>query len=117
MINLLVDEAYAFDFLSIFYIKRNNSPFNKKAWKECEKYIKDQIPNKFNSIIKSKEYKALLEANIKTFNAVDKAKKDLVKASYVDECNYERYLAKKGLQEKFFSTSLKETKIGYKIKE
>jgi len=116
MINLLVDEAYAFDFLSIFYIKRNNSIFNKKAWKECEASIKNQIPDKFNIIIKSKEYKALLEANKKTFNAVDKAKKDLVKASYVDQCNYERYLAKKSLQNKFFTTSLKETKIGYKQK-
>ena len=68
---------------------------------------------KFNTIIKSEEYKNLLLANKKTFKAVDKAKKDLIKASYVDECNYERYLAKKSLQDKFFSTALRETKIGY----
>jgi len=114
MINLLVDEAYAFDFLSIFYIKRNNSDLTLKAWNECKNYIKDQIPNKFNIIIKSKEYKDLLKANQKTFKAVDEAKVDKVKASYVDSCNYQRYLAKKSLQEKFFSASLKEIKIGYK---
>jgi len=117
MINLLVDEAYAFDFLSIFYIKRNNSDLTLKAWSECKDYIKDQIPDKFNKIIKSKEYKNLLKANLKTFKAVDKAKIDKIKASYVDSCNYERYLAKKALQTKFFSTSLKETKIGYKNKD
>jgi Fe-S oxidoreductase len=114
MINLLVDEAYAFDFLSIFYIKRNNSDLTLKVWNECKNYIKDQIPNKFDKIIKSKEYKDLLKANQKTFKAVDEAKVDKVKASYVDSCNYQRYLAKKALQTKFFSTSLKETKIGYK---
>ena len=116
MINLLVDEAYSFDFLRIFYIKINNIDLKLKAWSECKDYIKDQITDKFNKIIRSKEYKTLLKANQKTFKAVDKAKMDKIKASYVDSCNYERYLAKKALQEKFFSTFLKETKIGYKIK-
>lgn len=115
MINLLVDEAYAFDFLSIFYIKRNNNTQTKRSWLECKNYLAAQLPDKFNQILRSKEYKDLLLANKKTFQAVDRAKKDLVKASFVDQCNYERYLAKQALQNKFFTKALKETKIGYKI--
>ena len=50
----------------------------------------------------------------KSVSDTTQAKVDKVKASYVDSCNYQRYLAKKSLQEKFFSASLKEIKIGYK---
>lgn len=113
MINLNVDEAYAFDFLTILYLKKEKNKEYLKTWKECSAYIKKQMPKIFNKIIKSKEYQNLLEANSKTFAAVDKAKNDLVKASYVDQCNYERYLAKRDLQNKFFNTKLAEVKIGY----
>ena len=111
MINLLVDEAYAFDFLSILFIKRNKDSNSYKNWKECENYIKKQLPEKFEEIMDSKEFNNLLNSNIKTFDAVELAKKDLVLASYVDNCNYERYLCKKDLQYKFFENNLNEIKV------
>ena len=64
--------------------------------------------------MESVEYKKLYEVNTKTFEAVDDAKEDGVKASYVDKCNYERYLAKVALQERFFpEEDMKENKLGY----
>jgi len=54
-----------------------------------------------------------LEANRETFEAVDKAKDDKVKASLIDKLNYKRYLCKQDLQKKFFNNNLREIKIGY----
>jgi hypothetical protein len=114
MIKLTVDEAYAFDYYSVLFLKYNNGfiPISvlEIAKKDLEENLGDILVNK---ILDSQEYKNLLDANILTFNAVDKAKDDSVKASYVDKCNYERMLAKKSLQIKFFNTELSEVKIGY----
>ncbi len=114
MINLLVDEAYAFDYLSILDIKKQKSPVNHKAWSNCYISLQNQFETeKWLSMIYSQEYKNMIEANSLTFDAVDKAKSDLVSAKYVDHCNYQRYLAKKSFQKKFFDTELNENKIGY----
>lgn len=114
MIKINVDEAYAFDYYSILNLKFNNGYISEKIITECKLNLIDQIgKNLFLEILESEEYYNLLNANELTFNAVDKAKTDDVLASYVDECNYIRMLAKKSLQEKFFTTSLTETKIGY----
>jgi hypothetical protein len=115
MINLKVDEAYAFDFLSILEIKSRKNPLLRTSYLECRYHIANQLSEKlFKDIIISNEYLELLETNQKTFEAVDKAKLNLIDAKYVDECNYERYLKKQALQNKFFKTKLEETKIGYK---
>lgn len=114
MISLIVDEAYAFDYLSILAIKKDFSEQNLRLWFECEQNLKRQFSESdWLRIIESKEYKAIVDANKKTFDAVDKAKTNDVTAQYVDYCNYERYLAKKQLQETFFSKSISEFKIGY----
>jgi len=118
MINILVDEAYAFDYLTILYIKseKNNflgQPFDN--WKRCYDYLKIQINNDnlWNDIIYSQEFKNMELANLNTFNAVDKAKTNEVTAQYVDFCNYQRHLAKEKFQNKFFPQKLTETKLGY----
>ena len=112
MINLKVDEAYAFDFLSILEIKSRKNPLLKSSYLEFRYYIANQLSKKlFKDIIISNEYLELLETNQKTFEAVDKAKIDLVKASFVYQSNHERYLKKQQLQNKFFKTNLEETKI------
>ena len=107
MINIKVSEAYAFDYLAILQIKCEIDPKkNFGNFAACVTNMIDEI---------DVEYKKLYEVNKKTFEAVDDAKEDGVKASYVDKCNYERYLAKIALQEKFFpEEDLKENKIGYK---
>jgi hypothetical protein len=114
MINLRVDEAYAFDYLSILYIKRNYSQAALDSWFYCGQYLEDQLESDlYKSIISSEEYNGMIEANQQTFNMVDLAKEDKCTAKDVDMCNFERYKAKIKLQEKFFNKSVSEVKIGY----
>ena len=114
MINLLVDEAYAFDYLSILEIKKNISFANDKSWSACYSYLQSQFDNeKWESMINSDEYKKMIEANTLTFEAVDKAKKNQVTAKDVDFCNYKRYIAKQNFQIEFFKKNVSEVKIGY----
>ena len=114
MINLSVDEAYAFDYLSILFIKKGMSESAYKTWNDCSIYLNNQIENQlFNEIINSDEYVRMIEANQKTFNMVDLAKEDKCSARDVDMCNYERYKAKINLQNKFFGNKVSEFKIGY----
>ena len=113
MINLNVDEAYAFDYLSILEIKKEKSS-NNKQWLDCLLYLQNQFePEKWLSIIHSEEYKSMIKANLLTFDAVDKAKNNQVTAQHVDYCNYQRHTAKQNFQKKFFTSDLSELKIGY----
>ena len=116
MINLLVDEAYAFDYLSILQVKKEKSNLEKdyNAWATCYAFLQKQFDEqKWSSMIYSIEYKNIVEANNLTFEAVDKAKTNKVTAKYVDYCNYKRYIAKQEFQKKFFENNLSESKIGY----
>lgn len=114
MINLLVDEAYAFDYLSILDIKRKKKSDHYDSWINCFKYLKEQFDEeKWLSMIYSEEYKNMIKANELTFDAVDKAKNNEVTAQYVDHCNYQRHAAKQNFQKRFFNSNLSELKIGY----
>ena len=114
MINLLVDEAYAFDYLSILEVKKEKSKISNDTWNTCHMYLKNQFDSqKWLSIINSEEYKDMIKANQLTFIAVDKAKNNEVTAQYVDYCNYQRHVAKQNFQKKFFTSDLSELKIGY----
>lgn len=114
MINLNVDEAYAFDYLSILDIKKQKDSKNYKFWNHSYVFLQNQFESeKWNQMINSEEYKNMLKANQLTFDAVDKAKTNQVTAQYVDFCNYQRHIAKENFQKKFFTCALNETKIGY----
>ena len=114
MINLLVDEAYAFDYLSILEVKKEKSKTFNDIWNTCYMYLENQFDSqKWLSIINSEEYKDMIKANQLTFIAVDKAKNNEVTAQYVDYCNYQRHVAKQNFQKKFFTSDLSELKIGY----
>lgn len=106
MINILVDECYAFDYLSILEVKKIHNPKHEIYFLDCLNYIKNQIPNIFEAIIDSKEYKELLESNKLTFEAVDRARYGSISAKEVDECNMLRYQKKINLQKAFFPESL-----------
>jgi len=113
MINLNVDEAYAFDYLSILEIKKEKSS-NNTQWLDCWLYLQNQFESeKWLSMIHSEEYKNMIKANLLTFDAVDKAKNNEVTAQHVDYCNYQRHIAKQNFQKKFFTSDLSELKIGY----
>jgi hypothetical protein len=107
MINLLVDECFAFDYLSILEVKKNmNQDENYDNWINCLNYLKTQLGEKCIDIIKSKEYGVLYKANLSTFDAVAKARSGgNITAKEVDDCNMERYNAKVALQKVYFPES------------
>jgi hypothetical protein len=113
MINLLVDEAYAFDYLSILEVKKNLSldPQKQKAFADCKNFLSLQLSN-FYEIYSSDEYHDLYDINKKTFDLVDLARNNgNVTAKQVDDANMERFYRKRDLQSKFFSSQLVESKI------
>jgi hypothetical protein len=116
MIKISLDEAYVFDILSIYQVKINNFTGDKltttkNAMLELAGEIKDQIgEQKFDDIISSYEYAELICANQKVFNLVDLVQADTGLAKETDDANYERYLKKIQLQQKFFHNDLRETK-------
>ena len=107
MINICVDEAYAFDFLSVLEIKKNRSEQAMINWHNCFNYLKAQLPNDlFVLIINSNEYRDMVAVNQKTFDAVEKARYGQITAKEVDDANMERHYAKIALQNKFFSNKI-----------
>jgi len=112
MINLLVDEAYAFDYLSVLEIKSDKNKQSQKTWVNCRNYISIQIGEEiFAIIINSKEYQNLLLINKMVFDAVERARyKNDITAKEVDDANMERHYAKITLQNKFFSKGITEFK-------
>lgn len=113
MINLLVDEAYAFDYLAILEVKKNLYPSNQKeeTYNECKIFLSNQVIN-FNEVYTSSEYKEVYKINLFTFNLIDKLRAgENITALEIDNANMERFYKKKALQEKFFTNLLKEEKI------
>jgi len=111
-------EGYIFDILSIYQIKickSTDDKVNLSNFNNLKKEIEDHIgTEKMLLIINSIEYAKLLEANLKTFKLVDDVKSNPCLGRDVDRSNYERFLAKKALQEKYFNSNYSEIKIGYK---
>ena len=115
MINLPVDEAYAFDYLSILKIKSDVNPQNeamRAGYQACLAALTSQLQDRIAEILASPEYANLLEANRLTFNAVDDARcGGPVTAKQVDDCNMQRFYCKVALQQRFFGAPLVETKL------
>lgn len=106
MIDLLVDEGYAFDYLAILEVKKNNNPEQSEVWMSCSAYLSSQFPQEtWRNLISSKEYSKMVEVNQKTFNAVDKARYGEITAKEVDICNMQRFEAKQAFRNKFFPKS------------
>jgi beta-N-acetylglucosaminidase len=119
MIQLSVDEGYAFDKLSILQVKVDMDPTDsvrQGQYFQCVEQIAGQISHmKFDEIISSLEYKDLYDANLQTFRLVDLAKEDKVAASEVDRSNYRRHLSKARLQKRCFNEATTEVKVGYEV--
>lgn len=111
MINLAVDEAYAFDFLSILEVKKllNN---DDKTYYDCLELIREQVgESKFQDVILSPQYKDLVNTNKRIFDYIEEIRKGKkLDAKVVDDANMARFMYKKELQAKFFSTKLTEKK-------
>ena len=119
MINLPVDEGYAFDYLSILQIKLDNdleSVQKQRNFSDCYRHLESSLGGcTFSAVITSDEYAELCASNEEVFRLVDLAKEDKVRASDVDRGNFERYKKKMALQEKFFNSAIGETKTGYEV--
>lgn len=109
MIKIQVDEAYAFDYLSILQIKRVLSPQALKNFEETKDFIKSQLDIQlFATIITSKEYDELLVLNQTVYNMVDRIKSgEKLDAAEVDRLNSERFKTKQELQLKYFGEPTK----------
>ena len=102
MIDISVDEAYEFDYYAIMELKFHKGAIPELLLKKIEYNITKQLGTElFQTILESSEYKKLYEANVNTFDAVDKAKTNQVTAQEVDRTNYERMLAKKHFKVSF----------------
>jgi hypothetical protein len=111
MINLSVDEAYAFDYLSILHVKKELNSKLTLTWEACFSHIEKQVSSDLmNKVVNSDEYKNMIEANQITFNAVEKARYGSITAKEVDEANMLRYKRKLELQARFFNNKLTEIK-------
>ena len=118
MINVPVDEAYAFDMLAIVLVKIEQVEVcDDRTFKYYHDLagaiIKQLGASKYQEIIDSEENEALVDANYKVFKAVDLAKENKISAKEVDDLNYLRYICKGALQKKFFGTELNEKKVNY----
>ena len=116
MLKISLDEAYVFDLLSIYSVKIENS-FDHKKIKLLESYkllsseIINQIGQKlYDEILNSDEYKDLISSNKNVFNLVDKSGESEL-SKITSDANYDRYVKKHILQNKFFKTNLTEVKI------
>lgn len=119
MINILVDEACAYDMLSILTIKYREKKLDSQA---CDNFcllnnaIWNQIPY-HDKVRSSVQYKELFSVNEQLFALIDEYKirgETLGDAGKIDNLNYRRYLAKNALQSAFFSSPISEQKLGYK---
>lgn len=116
MIKVSLDEAYVFDMLAILDVKKQLFSSEKlDSVMSARAIMVDEICNqigddKFHEIILSEEYSNLINANNLVFNLVDQTKTEGGLAKQVDDANYNRYLKKQNLQNKFFTTKMKEVK-------
>lgn len=129
MIQVSVDEAFAYDLLAILMVKghkggHRSAVINNSRWRlegELEGQSEEDpfggrgMIDRHHEIRNSPEFRALYDANLRTFDLIDEIKRNpALPAKTVDDCNYERYQCKRRLQERFFPDQpLTERKLGY----
>ncbi len=101
---LPVDEAFALDYLSILFVKRDNGLPVQAEINRVETFLCCQIP-RYDEILMSVAFKRLTVANQKTFDAIEAAHKNAITARKVQQINYSRFEAKRALQAQFWPQS------------
>jgi hypothetical protein len=114
MISLKVDEAFAFDYLSILEVKiiKGVLPPVDAYTNGVRNFIAMQIgAKKFEEIIQSPEFKGLVKANEEVFDLIERTRNgEALDAKLPDIANMERFKCKKEIQKKYFDTDLIEAK-------
>lgn len=105
MLNITVDEAYAFDYLAIQIVKK--SEVQHLISSNIQEQLTDSL---YNVIINSDEFKSMIEANQLVFDCVERARYGSISAKELDMANMQRHHAKIKLQTKFFNRDLTEKK-------
>jgi hypothetical protein len=124
MIKVTIDEASAFDMLSILEIKLigewRMEQAKKKKLNENYELLKGEIieqigEDKYNEILDSEEYRFLLASNNVVFQMIDKVKESKAReaqtAKVVQSMNDDRFRLKSKLQTQFFNNKLIEQKL------
>ena len=124
MIKVTIDEASAFDMLSILEIKLigewRMEQAKKKKLNENYELLKGEIieqigEQKYNEILDSEEYRFLLASNNVVFQMIDKVKESKAReaqtAKVVQSMNDDRFRLKSKLQTQFFNNKLIEQKL------
>lgn len=112
-VNLYVDLAYAFDFLSILQVKADQlqDDISLNNFNYQKDYIEKQVkPPLFKKIIDSKEYENLYSINKNLWDSINLIKTKKITAKYIDDLNYQRWIIKNKLQKRFFKTKTSEQK-------
>lgn len=108
MNNLLisVDAGYAWDYFAILTVKNQKRLIRYDIVEDCKNFLISQMGrDKFVEIVQSQEFENLCNENSKTFDLVEKARKeDKGLAHTVDQSNMNRFYAKVAIQKKFFGS-------------
>ncbi len=116
MIQLSVDEALAYDMLSILSIKSQTKPEVRPDWDRMVVEIIQQVGQERHDLIMAQAYPVLWATNSAIFNRIDDLKKsdEPIEAREIDALNYRRFEIKQQLQKQFFPDKpLTEQKLGY----
>lgn len=105
MILLPCDEAYAWDYLSILYVKQDNGMPVGSEITRVEVFLAQQLRD-FIVILSSPPFKRLIAANQRIFDAIELAHQNKISAREVQQINMLRFKAKKALQAKFWPHSV-----------
>ena len=117
MINIEVDEAYAFDYLAILYVKMSDNPTdqNNKNYENAYNKLLKQL-DALDAILNTREYEDLVTANRILFEVIEHIRKEgsmenyMMSAVQLDNLNTDRWKAKKALQAKYFTSAPTEVK-------
>src|SRR5690242_179312 len=108
MIKISIDEAFAFDMLSIAAVKairlNKNNQFNTVADDLADSLGIDKV----EQIVDSIDYQRLFKTNLYIFDCLENV--EAYKASYIDRLNLLRYKLKTRIQNKFFNSTCLEVK-------
>lgn len=111
MIMIPMDEAGAFDALSILQVKAEHlMPVKNEIQSICHAISAVIGDDLYSEIRSSNEYEKLMRANEKMWDIQERSMRDGCRASDVDKQNQARYHAKRELQKAFFGTELTEKK-------
>lgn len=112
MITIRVDEAYAFDFLSILDVKRFYISSVQILYEDYYSEIQDQVDQSvFLNVINSLEYQELVCVNRKIYDTLELLRKGVsTEASVIDNLNTKRYELKTSIQHKYFNSAVSEQK-------